>query len=330
MPRMSLVSVADLAEGAATLELDASGTPLTPLLLVDLSERPDPRAVRRSVAALQKQHAVVVGVTDVPPHPETAELVAVLTTVVPEAEADLVSATVEDCPVASLTLDGLLRVTEVCGVREGLVAESLAYSMLLAGREFRRWRSARPVREVPIEDVPVLVHREADVLSVLLNSPARHNAFSRALRDHLLEALALAEVDPELTVDLRGVGKSFCSGGDLDEFGTAADPAVAHIVRQAASAGLAVHRLRDRVQPVLHGACIGAGVEIPLFASRVVAHGDAVFCLPELSMGLVPGAGGTVSITRRAGRQVTARMALTGLRYDVRTAMSWGLVDGRA
>ena len=59
----------------------------------------------------------------------------------------------------------------------------------------------------------------------------------------------------------------------------------------------------------------------------MIARSDATFQLPELSMGLVPGAGGTVSIPRRIGRERFAQMALTGATIDATTALSWGLVD---
>jgi enoyl-CoA hydratase/carnithine racemase len=77
----------------------------------------------------------------------------------------------------------------------------------------------------------------------------------------------------------------------------------------------------------LQGACVGAGVELPAFAAQVSASEDAFFQLPELAMGLVPGAGGTVSLPRRIGRQRTAWLALSGQRLDAETALAWGLVD---
>ena len=80
----------------------------------------------------------------------------------------------------------------------------------------------------------------------------------------------------------------------------------------------------------MHGSCVGAGVELPAFATRVVARPDASFRLPELGMGLVPGAGGTVSLPRRIGRQRAAWLALTGVPIDVETALSWRLVDAIA
>jgi enoyl-CoA hydratase/carnithine racemase len=59
----------------------------------------------------------------------------------------------------------------------------------------------------------------------------------------------------------------------------------------------------------------------------VVATEDAWFALPEVGMGLIPGAGGTMSVPRRIGRQRTARLALTGERLDAVTARAWRLVD---
>jgi enoyl-CoA hydratase/carnithine racemase len=77
----------------------------------------------------------------------------------------------------------------------------------------------------------------------------------------------------------------------------------------------------------VQGACIGAGVEIAAFAARLTATADAWFQLPELAMGLVPGAGGCVSVPRRIGRQRAALMILSGRRINAPTALRWGLID---
>jgi enoyl-CoA hydratase/carnithine racemase len=72
---------------------------------------------------------------------------------------------------------------------------------------------------------------------------------------------------------------------------------------------------------------VGAGIELAAFAGKLTAREDAFFQLPEVAMGLVPGAGGTVSIPRRIGRQRTAYLALSGLPVDAITARQWGLID---
>jgi enoyl-CoA hydratase/carnithine racemase len=76
-----------------------------------------------------------------------------------------------------------------------------------------------------------------------------------------------------------------------------------------------------------HGACVGAGTEITAYAGTVVAAPDAFFALPEVRMGLVPGAGGSVSVPRRVGRWRAAWLMLTGDRLPAGTALRWGLVD---
>lgn len=244
------------------------------------------------------------------------------------AEHDRVLAAVGQAPQAAQVLVQVLRLTEGMDVQAALHVESLAYSMLLAGPEFARWLARRgPAPALPSGDDPVALDRVGDELVVTLQRPQRHNAYAAAVRDALVDALDVAMADPTTTVRLRGAGRSFCSGGDLDEFGTTPDVVTAHAVRTERSAGLRLHHLRDRATVEVHGACVGAGVELAAFAGRVEARGWAYFQLPEVRMGLIPGAGGTVSLPRRVGRHRTAWLALTGRRIDVRTALEWGLVD---
>ena len=106
------------------------------------------------------------------------------------------------------------------------------------------------------------------------------------MRGALVDALKLAELDPTLTrVLLDGAGPAFCAGGDLDEFGTTPDLVTAHLVRTRGGAALGLHRLAERVEVRVHGLCVGAGIELPAFAGRVVAAPDATFRLPEVGMG---------------------------------------------
>jgi enoyl-CoA hydratase/carnithine racemase len=201
--------------------------------------------------------------------------------------------------------------------------------LLLSGPEFAKWLANRPSRAVPLpaEDA-VLIARDGDVLHLSLNRPARHNAFNRELRDELYDALEIALLDDSVTsVMIDGVGPSFCSGGDLDEFGTTPDVLTAHLIRTQRSVGRRLDQLRDKVTVTLHGSCIGAGIELPTFAGHVIASPGATFALPELAMGLIPGAGGTVSLPSRIGRWRTAYLALTGVPIDATTALAWGLVD---
>jgi enoyl-CoA hydratase len=240
-----------------------------------------------------------------------------------------VLATIEANPLASVSLAMLLRDSERRSVGEGLLAESAVYSLLQAGPEFARWLASRKPHTRPPESEPaMLIDRDDATLRLTLNRPHVHNAFNTRLRDELIAGLEVAAADDTIRrVEIDGAGPSFCSGGDLDEFGTFPDPATAHVIRLTRSAGRLVASLADRVTVHLHGACIGAGIEVPAFAGRVVAAADTVIALPEVGLGLVPGAGGTVSLPRRIGRRRTAWLALSGARIDAGTALAWGLVD---
>jgi 1,4-dihydroxy-2-naphthoyl-CoA synthase len=247
-----------------------------------------------------------------------------------EATATAVIAGAAANPAAAATLTQVLRTTESLDVVDALRVESLAYSMLLAGQEFRGWLESRAVPRARYEEPEqvVVTERSGGVLHVALNRPHVHNAFNAAMRDALAEAFTLARTDYSVgTVELTGNGPSFCSGGDLSEFGTTDDPVRAHFIRTARSAGAAMHELHDRLTVHVHGSCIGAGVELPAFARRVVAAENATFRLPEIGMGLIPGAGGTVSLPRRIGRERTLLLALSGIALSAADALDWGLVD---
>ncbi|MCJ7670627.1 MAG: enoyl-CoA hydratase/isomerase family protein [Acidimicrobiia bacterium] len=257
----------------------------------------------------------------------------------PDAEAspcDLAAATPE---IAGRWRDSFLRAPQAAvsaalllrdpapDVWTGLTAESAAYSMLLASREFATWRAATPARPIEDRDASrVRVEHEGAVTVITLTRPAHHNAVDARLRDELCAALAEAALHPGPVV-LRGDGPSFCSGGDLDTFGSLADPAAAHLLRLGRSLPWRTHTLAPRLVVGLHGACLGAGIELAAFAARVIAADDATIGLPELALGLIPGSGGTVSMPRRAGARRVLGLLLTDGTIPAATAREWGLVD---
>lgn len=236
-------------------------------------------------------------------------------------------------PHAASVCDDVLRTVDVEGpALPGVITESLAYSTLQGGPEFARWLDERgPARPVEIPD-PVLARRDGNTLEIRFNRPQRHNAFSTDARAALLEALTVALVDPGIDrVLLGGNGESFCSGGDLAEFGTLADPAAGHLARTRHSPALALDTLRQRLgascRAEVHGQVLGSGLEMAAFCGHVACHPDATLGLPELAIGLIPGAGGTVSITRRIGRWRMAYLVLSGRTIAPATALTWGLID---
>jgi enoyl-CoA hydratase/carnithine racemase len=236
-------------------------------------------------------------------------------------------------PHAAAVCDDVLRsIDPGAPTRAGVVTESLAYSTLQSGPEFALWLAERGPATAPALPDPVRAERVGETLFVEFHRPQRHNAFSSDARAALLEALEVARLDPSIDeVVLTGAGRSFCSGGDLAEFGSFDDPATAHIARTRHSPALVLDeltaRLGRRCRARVHGQVLGSGLEMAAFCGWIVSAPDAVFGLPELGLGLIPGAGGTVSITRRIGRWRTAYLVLSGRTIDAVTALGWGLVD---
>ena len=245
-----------------------------------------------------------------------------------EATMETLRPNLDTQPTACATLVQLLRHNANSSVTEGLFAESLAYSTLQQSQGFMTWlQEPRPVSKPDTAPV-LLTERHAQTLTITLNRPHAHNAYSTALKDALCEVLHAALTDETLRdVVLRGNGPSYCAGGDLSEFGQVTDAAEAHLSRTTRSAGALLASLATTTKVYTQGACIGAGIEIPAFADQIIAHENSFFQLPEVTMGLVPGAGGTVSLTKKIGRHKTAYLAISNSKLSAQAALSWGLID---
>ena len=255
-----------------------------------------------------------------------------------KATLDELQTAVQNSPQAAVALARLLRTSHDLPIPQALHAESLTYAVLQTSEHYQHWLSTRryspstQAAALPEPDVrpepAVRTERTGSLLTIELTRPDKRNALNIAMRDQLAEALSLLDHDPSFDgAILTGAGDNFCAGGDLDEFGSTPSPAVGHHVRMMRSLPALMHRVHDRVRVHVHGACVGAGIELPAFASSIIAHPDATFRLPEIGFGLVPGAGGTVSVTRRCGRHRTAWLALTGTAIDAKHALRWRLVD---
>ncbi|MGW5919593.1 enoyl-CoA hydratase/isomerase family protein [Nocardia fluminea] len=333
-----------LGEGLA---LSASGSPTAPLIVLELDELGDacPAAIDATATRIRESMSLVVGVVRRPP-PASIGLILAATTLAltdlpsPAPRSEVVTvgnidaalatlrASVARSPRAALVCGHLLRQGDGRDTAAALAGEAAAYSMLLTGPEFARWLAERGPTEPALDRPSVLLRRSGNHLSIVLDHPRRRNALSTRLREELLDAVQVAIADPSIaTVELSGNGPAFCSGGDLAEFGSATDVVAAYLVRLDRAPWRALDRLADRLVVRTHGSCIGAGAEIAAFAGTVTATPETYFCFPEVRMGLVPGAGGTVSVPRRIGRWRAAWLMLTEQRLDAYAALDWGLVD---
>lgn len=177
----------------------------------------------------------------------------------------------------------------------------------------------------------VTLARHGHVAEIVLDRPEAHNALSTVMGDSLARVCDQVARDTAVrAVVLSAAGdKAFCVGADLKERSrmTEADFARQRLVFRAAFDGV-----RDLPQPTVaavHGYALGGGCEFALSCDLIVADETAVFGLPETSVGLVPGGGGTQLALRRLGPGRAADLIFTARRIDVEEAERLGLVDRR-
>lgn len=154
------------------------------------------------------------------------------------------------------------------------------------------------------------------------------NALNAAVQDQLLDAIAALASDPDVRVlVLTGEGdRAFAAGADVAEF-VGARPADALVM--AARAKRVIDALTGCPKPVVavvNGFCLGVGFELALACDIRIASTAAQFGLPEIRLGILPGAGGTVRLTKIAGSSVARMMAMTGEPIPASRAFDLGLI----
>lgn len=176
---------------------------------------------------------------------------------------------------------------------------------------------------------PVVVRVEGGVAHLTFDRPGARNALSKSLVAAGLAALAaLAEDESVACLVVTGAGdKAFCAGADLKERLTmTTDDTRAFLDHlNAFCDGLAA--FRTPTIAAINGAAFGGGLEIALACDIRVASAEAVMGLPEVKLGIIPGAGGTQRLTRACGLAVAKGMILTGRKVDAAEALRLGLLS---
>jgi len=175
----------------------------------------------------------------------------------------------------------------------------------------------------------VLVEREGHLAHVILNRPEVLNAIDNALGQELGEACErLAADDSVWAIILRGAGeRAFCAGADLK---ARRDFTPEQWVAQRELFRRMFRQLRDVPQPMIaavHGFALGGGTELAMLADFIVASDDAVFGLTEVSLGIIPGGGGTQSLARLIGRNRAKELIFSARRISASDALALGLVN---
>jgi 3-hydroxyacyl-CoA dehydrogenase len=167
----------------------------------------------------------------------------------------------------------------------------------------------------------VRVDRVGDVVILVIAHPPV-NALSDQVRRALAEGLQAAQDDPDIiAVVLRGEGKCFSAGADIAEFGKGKP------VLRLGDLCLRIENCRLPVIAALHGVALGGGMELALAAHYRIAEATATMGLPEVNLGLLPGAGGTQRLPRLVGAAEALRMMLGGGAIGAPEALALGLVD---
>ena len=175
---------------------------------------------------------------------------------------------------------------------------------------------------------PVLYEKHGPVGIVSLNRPRFLNAYNVAMRDALFETLQAVRDDPEVgALVLRGNGPAFCTGGDVNEFGSAPSPVVARAVRWQRDVWGILWTLPKPAVAAVHGYAVGGGFEMALLCDLCVAAEDAMFAYPETSLGMIPGVAGTQTTPRLLGVGRALDLLLSGRRLSAAEAAQLGIVN---
>jgi enoyl-CoA hydratase len=171
----------------------------------------------------------------------------------------------------------------------------------------------------------VRVERHGAVAVVELNRPRARNAIDRAMGFELSEAFDDVEDDDAIrAVVLTGAGGWFCAGADLKALEAGEEPA---FVPGCGWAGLTERERGKPLVAAVERAAIAGGLELALACDVIVASADAVFGLPEVTLGFLAAAGGAVRLAQAVPHRVAAEMLLTGASIDASRAYELGLVN---
>lgn len=163
---------------------------------------------------------------------------------------------------------------------------------------------------------------------ITLNRPGVLNAYNLEMRDALFEVLLAVRDDDEVrVVVLRGSGRAFCTGGDLQEFGTAPSPIGAREARWRRDVWGTLWSLPKLTMAAVHGLVVGGGFELMLLCDLALAAADARFWLPETGLGMMPGVGGTQSLPRLVGTGRALDLVLSGRVLRATEALRLGLLS---
>lgn len=177
---------------------------------------------------------------------------------------------------------------------------------------------------------PILFDVREGVATLTLNNPPL-NLVTLEMTQALIRTVDALAADPQVRVlVVTGSGeRAFCAGSDLSEFPKMMGAGVV-VPNKLGPENDAYSKLDDFPKPTIaavRGLAYGGGLELAVCCDMIVAEEDARLCLPEIKIGVFPGSGGTVRVTRRIGEGRAKEMMFFGDPIDAPTALAWGLVN---
>ncbi|HXS33304.1 MAG TPA: enoyl-CoA hydratase-related protein [Solirubrobacterales bacterium] len=168
--------------------------------------------------------------------------------------------------------------------------------------------------------------RDGYVALLRLNRPEARNALSPELMEELAAELERLDPDPEVRCAvIAGSEKVFAAGADIKAM---SERSFAEALRHpAASFWRRLAAIKTPMVAAVSGYALGGGCELALACDMIVADAGATFGQPEITLGIIPGGGGTQRLARVLGKQLTMEYVLTGRRFDAETAQAIGLVN---
>lgn len=175
----------------------------------------------------------------------------------------------------------------------------------------------------------IIYEKHDSIAHVTLNRPQVLNRYNIQMRDELFQVLTAVRDDSDVAVVIfRGAGeRAFCVGADLTEFGTSPSPVIARQVRWERDVWGLLAQLKQPLIAAVHGYVLGSGVELSLLCDIRIASEEVVFGLPEVTLGMIPAAGGTQTLPRTVGTSRAIHMLVTGDRINAKEALDIGLVN---
>jgi enoyl-CoA hydratase len=174
----------------------------------------------------------------------------------------------------------------------------------------------------------ILFETDQGIARISVNRPEKLNALNNQTVIELSEAFRQAADDTSIrVVILTGAGdKAFVAGADIGEIQTLSPTKALEFSRAGQSLMLQIENLGKPVIAAINGYALGGGCELAMACTLRIAADSALLGLPEITLGIMPGFGGTQRMLRLAGRTATLELALTGTPVDAARAQSLGIV----